>query len=135
VLPGSAFTEKNAIYVNTEGRPQQARQALFPPGEAKEDWKVLRALSERVGKSKTLPYSSLGELRQRMIDINPVFAKIGEIVSTPWKSLGKPYPTDNTPLVSPVTNFYQTCSISRASVNMAHCVEAFLEGELPLAAE
>ncbi len=135
ILPGSAFTEKNAIYVNTEGRPQQARQAMFPPGEAKEDWKILRALSERVGKGKTLPYNSLSELRQRMIDINPVFGKIDAIVPTAWKALGKPYPTDNTPLVSPIANFYQTCAISRASETMAKCVEAFLEDDIPMAAE
>jgi NADH-quinone oxidoreductase subunit G len=135
ILPGSAYTEKNAIFVNTEGRPQQARQALFPPGEAKEDWKIMRAISELVGKGKTLPYNNLGELRRRMIDINAIFGKIDTIVPTPWKALGKPYPTDNTPMTSPIMNFYQTCAISRASETMAKCTDAFIGENIPMAAE
>ncbi len=134
ILPGAAYTEKNALYVNTEGRVQQARQATFPPGQAKEDWKILRALSEKLG--KTLPYNSHGELRKRMIEINPVFGQIDAITPTQWVAAGKAWPLDNTPFVSPVTNFYQTCAITRASVTMAKCTEAFVNNQLmPIAAE
>ena len=69
VLPGAAYTEKNATYVNTEGRPQRARLAVFPPGDAKEDWKILRALSQALG--RTVPLDSLAEVRARMIEIAP----------------------------------------------------------------
>src|SRR5690606_14680168 len=70
VLPGAAYTEKNATYVNTEGRVQLARMAAFPPGEAREDWTILRALSEALGKS--LPYDNLGQVRQRLIEVNRI---------------------------------------------------------------
>ena len=63
MLPGAAYTEKDAIYVNTEGRRQLARRAVFPPGEAREDWTILRALSDALGHK--LPYDSLGQLRRR----------------------------------------------------------------------
>jgi NADH-quinone oxidoreductase subunit G len=124
ILPGAAFTEKNATYVNTEGRPQVTRQAAFPPGEAKEDWKILRAISDRLGKS--LPYKNLGEIRQRMTEISPVFTRIDTIIPTPFKTMGKAFPVDNTPFTSPVKNVYQTCAISRASVVMAQCTDAFV---------
>jgi NADH-quinone oxidoreductase subunit G len=134
ILPGAAYTEKNALYVNTEGRLQQTRQATFPPGLAKEDWKILRALSEKIG--KTLPYNSHGELRRRMIDINPVFGQIDAIIPSTWVAAGKAWPLDNTPFTSPVKNFYQTCAITRASVTMAKCTEAFLNNQpMPIAAE
>ena len=136
VLPGAAYTEKNAIFVNTEGRVQQTRRAVFPPGEAKEDWTILRALSEHIGKGKVLPYNSLGELRRRMQDINPVFGKMDVVVSSLWKPVGKAWPVDNTPFTSPVANFYQTCAISRASETMAKCTAEFTPGMItPLAAE
>ena len=130
ILPGAAYTEKNALYVNTEGRVQQARQATFPPGMAKEDWKILRALSEKIG--KTLPYNSLGELRARMVEINPVFGQLDVRTETTWKPAGKAWPMDNAPFVSPVANYYQTCAISRASVTMAKCTEAFYNRNEPV---
>jgi NADH-quinone oxidoreductase subunit G len=136
ILPGAAYTEKNALYVNTEGRVQQTRRAVFPVGDAKEDWTILRALSEHIGKGRILPYKSLGELRLRMQDINPVFGHIDQILSTPYKPVGKAWPVDNTPFVSPVTNFYQTCAISRASETMAKCTAQFVSGMItPIAAE
>jgi NADH-quinone oxidoreductase subunit G len=130
ILPGAAYTEKNALYVNTEGRVQQARQATFPPGLAKEDWKILRALSDKIGKA--LPYNSLGELRAHMTQINPVFGQLDVLTATPWKAVGKAWPVDNSPFTSPVTNYYQTCAISRASVTMAKCTEAFLNRQQPV---
>src|SRR6185369_13470645 len=82
ILPGAAYTEKNALYVNTEGRPQLARLATFPPGEAREDWKIVRALSEQLG--HTLPYDSLTQLRRRLVELNPVFGNIGAVTPAPW---------------------------------------------------
>src|SRR5262249_3009648 len=70
VLPGAAYTEKNAIYVNTEGRSQLAQQAVFPPGEAREDWAILRAFSEVIG--KPLPFDNITQLRTKMIAVAPV---------------------------------------------------------------
>ncbi len=126
ILPGAAYTEKNATYVNTEGRVQLARLAAFPPGEAREDWTILRALSEVVG--QRLPYDSLGELRQRLIEVNPVFAAVDQVEAAAWGSFGKEGAMDAGPFVSPVGVFYMTDPISRASVTMAQCTEAFSLG-------
>ncbi len=123
ILPGAAYPEKNATYVNTEGRVQLARLASFPPGEAREDWTILRALSEAVG--ERLPYDNLGELRQRMIQANPVFAAVDQIEAAPWGSFGEAGTMEATPFVSPIGNFYMTDPISRASATMAECTEAF----------
>ena len=74
ILPGAAYTEKNGLYVNTEGRVQQGVRAVFPKGEAKEDWAILRALSERLGAK--LPYDSLDALRARLFADHPTFGRI-----------------------------------------------------------
>ncbi|MEM1401635.1 MAG: molybdopterin-dependent oxidoreductase, partial [Pseudomonadota bacterium] len=78
ILPGAAYTEKNATYVNLEGRPQLARMAVFPPGEAKEDWKIIRALSDRLGKS--IGFDTLRDLRQAMSQAAPALAHHDEVV-------------------------------------------------------
>jgi len=124
ILPGAAYTEKNAIYVNTEGRPQLGRLAMFPPGEAREDWKVVRALSEELG--HTLPYDSLTQLRRRLVDVNPIFGNIGALTPAAWTTFGIAGALDPAPFVSPIANFYMTDPISRASVTMARCTETFL---------
>lgn len=121
ILPGAAYTEKNATYVNTEGRPQLGRLAVFPPGEAREDWKILRALSDVLG--HTLPYDSLSQVRARMAEINPVFAKTGTVVPAPWQSFGTAGAVDGADFVSPVANVFMTDPISRASATMAACSE------------
>jgi NADH-quinone oxidoreductase subunit G len=126
ILPGAAYTEKNATYVNTEGRVQLARLAAFPPGEAREDWTILRALSETVGKK--LPYDNLGQLRQRLIEANRVFAAVDQIEPAAWGAFGKEGTLDKAPFVSPVKTFYMTDPISRASLTMAQCAEAFAPG-------
>ena len=126
ILPGAAYTEKNATYVNTEGRVQLARMAAFPPGEAREDWTILRALSEVVG--QRLPYDNLGQLRQRLIDANRIFGAVDQIEPAAWGSFGKEGPMDAAPFASPVGVFYMTDPISRASETMAQCVEAFALG-------
>ena len=126
ILPGAAYTEKNATYVNTEGRVQLARLAAFPPGEAREDWTILRALSEALG--KRLPYDNLGQLRQRLIEANRIFAAIDQIEPAAWGSFGTAGALDAAPFVSPIGVFYMTDPICRASETMAQCVEAFSLG-------
>ena len=132
ILPGAAYTEKNATYVNTEGRVQLGRLAIFPPGEAREDWKILRAASERLGRK--LPFDTLRALRQRMIEVNAVFAAPDKVGEPDWGTFGEPGPMGDEPFVSPVQNFYMTDPISRASPTMAACTEEIL-GSTRAAAE
>ncbi len=124
VLPGAAYTEKNATYVNTEGRVQQARLAVFPPGEAREDWKILRALSEALG--KRLPYDNLKQVRARLSAANPVFARLDSITPAAWGRFGSPGAVEAKPFASPIGNFYMTDAISRASETMAKCTATFV---------
>ena len=119
ILPGAAYTEKPGIYVNTEGRVQVGRRAGYPPGDAREDWAILRALSERLG--KTLPYDTLHQVRSRLVAVNKVFAAIDQQAAGAWGPVGEPGATADAPLKSSVANFYMTCPISRASRTMADC--------------
>src|SRR5262245_29561780 len=107
ILPGAAYTEKPGTYVNTEGRVQLARRASYPPGDAREDWTILRALSERLG--KTLPYDTLEQVRSRMVAVNRVFAAVDQQAPGSWGLFGRPVPLTSAALASPVTNFYMTC--------------------------
>ncbi len=84
VLPGAAYTEKDALYVNTEGRVQEARRAVFPPGDAKEDWKIVRALSEVLGKK--LPYDTLAQLRRKLVEEHASFARLDSKPTAEWKA-------------------------------------------------
>jgi NADH-quinone oxidoreductase subunit G len=124
ILPGAAYTEKSGTYVNTEGRVQQARLATFAPGDAREDWTILRALSERLGKK--LPFDSLDQLRQQLFKQYPDLAGLDERPKSPWGSFGKAGPVENAPFRLPIDNFYMTDPISRASATMADCSAAFL---------
>jgi NADH-quinone oxidoreductase subunit G len=132
ILPGAAYTEKNATYVNTEGRVQHARFATFPLGEAREDWKILRALSAELGQA--LPYDTLAQLRQRLVQVNPVFATLDRLVPAAWGPFGQAGTIADAHFASPIENFYMTDPISRASQTMAQCTEAFLKPALPAAA-
>ncbi|XP_034410996.1 NADH-ubiquinone oxidoreductase 75 kDa subunit, mitochondrial-like [Cyclopterus lumpus] len=135
ILPSAAYTEKNATYVNTEGRSQQTRVAVTAPGMAREDWKIIRAVSELAG--MTLPYDSLEEVRSRLAEVSPnlvryddveeanYFKQANELAQAVSQDLGA------TPLVPPqltAKDFYMTDSISRASQTMAKCVKAVTEG-------
>ncbi len=123
ILPGAAYTEKNATYVNTEGRVQQGRRAVYPPGEAREDWTIIRALSEVLGRK--LPVDTRDDVRARMAEVNPNFAAGPDTVETaPWGAFGTDGPMDPAPFRTPVANFYMTDPISRASVTMAACADA-----------
>jgi len=125
ILPGAAYTEKNATYVNTEGRVQLGRLAVFPPGEAREDWTILRALSAVLG--DPLPYDNLGELRQRLIREHRLFAAVDQIQPADWGEFGRTGPVDAVAFASPIRNFYMTDPISRASETMAACTAALIE--------
>jgi NADH-quinone oxidoreductase subunit G len=126
ILPGAAYTEKDGTYVNTEGRVQQAIAAVFPLGEAREDWKILRALSERLG--HRLPYDSIGQLRAALTAEYPHFAELDGIVPATWGSFGREGPLDPAPFRSPIENYYMTDPISRASETMAKCTEVYVLG-------
>lgn len=121
VLPGAAYTEKNATYVNLEGRAQQAFRATFPPGEAREDWKIIRALSETLG--EPLPYNTLDQLRRHMANITPSFAYIDEVVPAEFRTeaIKHPMTIENIRFEEAVLNFYMTDPISRVSKTMAAC--------------
>jgi len=125
ILPGAAYTEKEATYVNLEGRPQRTARAVHPPGEAREDWRILRALSERMGKA--LPCDTVDQVRARMADINPAFAGIGAVERAPWEAFGEDGKPDPGPLGTVIANYYMTDPISRSSETMAACTRAFLE--------
>ena len=123
VLPGAAYTEKDATYVNTEGRVQRGRIAVFPPGDAREDWKILRALSEPAG--HTLPFDNLAQVRARMVEINAVFAATGAVEPAAWVPFGETGAMEPAPFALPIDNFYMTDAISRASETMAKCTRAY----------
>jgi NADH-quinone oxidoreductase subunit G len=136
ILPAAAYTEKSGIFVNTEGRPQLAKRAAFAPGDAREDWAILRALSEVIGHK--LPWDSLSALRQRMFAEHPHLARIDEIVAADAGELSKLAQLGGqvakTAFRSPVTDFYLTNPIARASAVMAEC-SRLAAGKLPQAAE
>jgi NADH-quinone oxidoreductase subunit G len=133
VLPGAAYTEKDAIYVNTEGRVQLARRAVQPPGEAREDWAIVRALSEVM--NQKLPFDTLAQLRSKLVQANPVFAGIDRIKPASWSSFGKAGTVSDRPFTSTVENFYMTDPISRCSPTMARCTAEILGGAARVAAE
>jgi NADH-quinone oxidoreductase subunit G len=126
VLPGAAYTEKDATYVNTEGRAQRGRRAVFPPGEAREDWTILRALSGALG--NPLAFDSLPELRRQMRAAHPTLGDLDRTPKAAWGSFGAIGPIAATPFVYPVTDFYQTDPVSRASPTMAECSDLFVTG-------
>ena len=119
ILPGAAYTEKPGTYVNTEGRVQLGQRASYPPGEAREDWAILRALSERVG--KPLPYDTLDQVRSRLVAVNKVFAALDHQAVGAWGEFGAAGNVSDAPFASPIENFYMTDPISRASRTMADC--------------
>ncbi len=137
VLPGAAYTEKAGLYVNTEGRVQRGERAVFPKGEAREDWAILRALSERLG--ATLPYDSLEQLRARLFAEHPTFGQLDYApgaapAALDLSGLGVAGALSDAPLASPITAFHLTNPIARASVTMAECA-ALAAGAQKLAAE
>jgi len=131
VLPGAAYTEKDGLYVNTEGRVQMGFAATFPLGEAREDWKIVRALSDAV--DHTLPFDDLNALRQALMAEYDTFAAIDTIEPAPWGAFGAAGALEEAPFASPIENFYMTDPISRASKTMAECTEVFSLRRQPFA--
>lgn len=123
VLPGAAYPEKSAIYVNTEGRVQMATRASFPPGDAREDWAILRALSDVL--KQRLPYDSLAQLRQALLKAYPHMMRIGQIAAGDAADIRKLAArggsADKAPFGSSIGDFYFTNPIARASAVMAEC--------------
>jgi NADH-quinone oxidoreductase subunit G len=136
ILPGAAYTEKSGIYVNTEGRVQMVNRAAFPPGDAREDWAVIRALSDVVGKK--LPYDSLSALRQAIFKATPHLMRVDQIESGNADAIktlaGKGGSVEKTPFRSPVGDYYLTNPIARASAVMAEC-SRLASGQMLTAAE
>jgi len=136
ILPGAAYTEKSGIYVNTEGRVQMANRAAFPPGEAREDWAIVRALSESLGKK--LAYDSLGALRQAMFKAVPHLMRIDQIEAGDAAGIktlaGKGGAVEKSPFRTSVEDFYLTNPIARASAVMAEC-SRLASGQMLTAAE
>ncbi len=121
ILPGAAYTEKDGLYINTEGRVQFAKQAVWPPGEAREDWKIVRALSAYF--DRPLPYDDIVHLRARIVREWPHFAVLDVLPEAAWGPFGGEGTVEKTPFVLPLRGFYQTNVIARASLTMAKCAE------------
>ena len=122
ILPAAAYTEKDGTYVNTEGRVQLGQRSVFPPGDAREDWTILRALSDVVG--KRLPFDSLGELRAKLYEAHPHLAELDIKPAASWGSFGAEGKVEDRPFVPAVSDFYGTNPIARASQIMADCRDA-----------
>jgi len=136
ILPGAAYTEKSGIYVNTEGRVQMAERAVFPKGDAKEDWAIIRALSERVGHK--LPFDTLDQLRTKLMADHPTFGRI-DYLPTPAAfdvaALGKKGDLGDAAFVSVVSDPYLNNPIARASVTMAELSALRMAPATAMAAE
>ncbi len=134
ILPGAAYTEKNGTYISTEGRVQRGELAVFPPGEAKEDWKILRAFSAMI--DKPLPYDTLEAVRARLVQVNPIFERLDVLPRFGCSDTTGPATgwINADPFTPYVANYYMTDPISRASATMAACTEAHQPG-LAVAAE
>lgn len=126
VLPGASYAEKSGTWVNLEGRVQRGERAVFPPGDAREDWTILRALSEKLG--KTLPFDTLEELRAAMAVDCPDLAALG-LVKFPWAPPALGATAEGMLAGYPVKDFYLTNSICRASPTMQRCSAELIHGE------
>jgi NADH-quinone oxidoreductase subunit G len=133
ILPGAAYTEENGLFVNTEGRPQLAFRAGFAPGEAKENWAILRALSAECGAQ--LPWESLAGLRAALVKAHPHLGRIDEVPQNAWQPLEVKLPAKAT-FRNAIKDFYLTNPIARASSVMAELsAMAKARAATPIAAE
>jgi NADH-quinone oxidoreductase subunit G len=136
ILPGAAYTEKAGTLVNTEGRVQRLKRAAFPPGDAREDWAILRALSDVLG--RRLPFDSFGELRAKMVAAHPHLGVEDGLVTHGPEALD-PVARSTATLGrarfdNAIRDFYLTNAIARASAVMAEC-SALAAGRMAEAAE
>jgi len=120
ILPGATYTEKTGTYINTEGRVQRAEKASDTPGDAREDWTILRALSDIVG--ETLPYNTVADLRAAMHKAVPQTGSLDELPAEAWGDFGAAGDIAATPILHAARSFYQSNPIARASDVMAECV-------------
>ena len=128
ILPGAAYTEKDGIYMNTEGRAQRGRRAVFPPGEAREDWAIIRALSDKA--EQTLEFNDLTDLREQMIAKYPRLGAFDEVIPAKWGSFGGAgHKISSEPFQNPIGNFYLTDVITKSSETMRRCTSRFVLGE------
>ncbi len=127
ILPAAAYTEKHGIYVNLEGRVQYSERAVDPPGDAREDWSILRALSDAVG--KPLPFDTFGALRQALFAEYPQFAQPG-LLAYDWAppKLDKVTIAKGTAIAYPIRDFYLTNPIARSSPTLRQCSDELLHG-------
>ena len=133
ILPAAAYTEKSGTYVNTEGRVQMADRAAFPPGDAREDWAILRALSDALG--HRLPFDTLASLRSALYAAHPHFARLDAIAPSGAAAASPAAGSmDKTAFVNPIDDYYLTNPIARASQVMAEC-SALAKGRMQQAAE
>jgi len=133
IFPSAAYTEENGLFVNTEGRPQLAVRAGFAPGEAKENWAILRALSAEL--AATLPFNSLAELRQSLLEAHPHLGQVDQISQSEWAPL-KAGSLCKATFRSAISDFYLTNPIARASKLMAELsAGAEARAQAPVAAE
>jgi len=139
ILPGAAYTEKDGLYVNFEGRVQRGRRAAFPPGEAKEDWAILRALSDVLGVK--LPYDDRAALLAAIEKDVTHFAALNsapvhaDTSAATWGAVGDSDVLDNAPVTNTITDYYLTNPIARASETMAKCSQELVHGVSKIAAE
>ncbi|WP_370339440.1 NADH-quinone oxidoreductase subunit NuoG [Parvularcula marina] len=134
ILPGAAYTEESGIFTNTEGRVQMAMRAYFPFGEARENWAILRALSQVIG--KTLPYDDLFTLRQALIEDNEIFGSIGTVEMADAPSADLYASVSGDPVFTPgLDGYWLTNPVARASKTMAECAAMFAAAPKMLAAE
>ena len=124
VLPGAAYAEKHGTYVNTEGRVQRSEKAAFAPGEAREDWAILRAVSELAGKK--LPFDTFAQLRAAMVKDHPELGRDG-LIDLKWAP-PKLAPKAEGPIRYPIGDFFLTNAICRNSPTMRRCSEELVQG-------
>jgi NADH-quinone oxidoreductase subunit G len=127
ILPAAAYTEKHGTYVNLEGRVQFSEAAVHPPGEAREDWTIFRALSQLVG--RTLPFDDLGQLRAAMRADFPFLGESGLRAVGPLAAFAGTAPRVSGEIVYPITDFYLTNPIARSSPTLQRCSAEILHGE------
>jgi NADH-quinone oxidoreductase subunit G len=126
ILPGAAYSEKSGTYVNLEGRVQRGERAVFPPGDAREDWSIFRALSEVMG--KTLPFDTLAQLRAEMAKAVPALGVEG-LADYGWSAPALPADVKGKIADYPIKDFYLTNAICRASETMQRCSSELVHGE------
>ena len=124
VLPGAAYAEKHGTFVNTEGRVQRSERATFPPGDARDDWTILRAVSDLIG--KPLPFDRFDQLRAAMHADTPALARDG-LIDLPWSPPKLDAKASGT-VAYPIADFYLTNAIARASPTMHRCSEELIHG-------